>query len=317
MRALLQTAALVGLSLNISLPAIPRLAEAAPSQNLALGPEAQLLARGGGRGGGGRIGGGGRSSGGFSGGSRNYGRSGSSTRSSSAGRTGFGSYSNGGSAYRGSSRPTGGFSSGNKPTAGRQQTRQSTAGERQGQRTERTNSRQENRTERSGNRQDQRTDRSTNRQEQRSDRVSDRSDVRRNRADNRWDNNWAGWARPGWGYARPWNYGWYGGGNAWPWWGVGVGFGALATAAVINDAVDDAISTQVTYITVPETSYSLYYSSIEPLNEDTVTFAVNTGSGVVEMRADCRQGTLNDEVPRTQAEAQLLNAACEVAFGKG
>lgn len=317
MRNLLRRGTGIALGLSLSLQALPGLAGSLSPQSQELGAEQEQLARGG-RGGGGRGGGsrGGRS---FSGGGSNYGRSGGASRSSSVGRTGFGNYSNGGSAYRGSSKPAGGFSSGSKQSVGgsrqsqlganasnRQQSRQATAGDRQGQRTDRTDIRQDNRTERS-----------SNRQGQRSERVSDRTDVRRDRADNRWDNYWSGWARPGWGYARPWNYGWYGGGNAWPWWGAGAAFGALATAAIIDEAVDDAISTQTTTIVVPDTSYSLYYSSIEPVNDDAVTFAVDMGSGVVEMTADCRQGTLDSQVPRTQAEAQLLNAACEVAFGKG
>ena len=293
MRNLLRRGTGIALGLSLSLQPLPGLAGSLSPQSQELGAEQEQLARGG-RGGGGRGGGfsGGGSRGGrsFSGGGSNYGRSGRASRSSSAGRTGFGNYSNGGSAYRGSSRPAGGFSSGSRPSAGA--TRQSQRG---------TGA----------------SNRQQNRQGQRSERVSDRTDVRRDRADNRWDNYWSGWARPGWGYARPWNYGWYGGGNAWPWWGAGAAFGALATAAIIDDAVDDAISTQATTIVVPDTSYSLYYSSIEPVNDDAVTFAVDTGSGVVEMTADCRQGTLDSQVPLTQAEAQLLNAACEVAFGKG
>jgi hypothetical protein len=96
---------------------------------------------------------------------------------------------------------------------------------------------------------------------------------------------------------------------------VAWGVGTLATAAIITDLVDDAINDQVTSITVPDTSYELYYPSIEPTSSDAVSFAVDTGSGVVQMTADCRQGTLDGRVPATAAEAQLLNAACEVAYG--
>lgn len=324
MSALLRAGTCIALGLSLNLQPWPGLTDSLSLQPQALGPEQELHARGA-RGGGGR-------GGGFSGGA---------SRSSARGRTGFGGYSNGGSAYRGSRTPSGGFSSGSKPSAAgsrqsqrgatasdRQQSRQATTADRQGQRTGRQEQRTDQRTDRQSqrtdrtdnrqdNRQDNRTERSSNRQEQRTDRVSDRTDVRRDRVDNRWDNYWSGWARPGWGYARPWNYGWYGGWTIWPWWGVGAGFGALATAAIINDAVDDAISNEVTSLVVPETTYLLYYTSIEPVNDDAVTFAVDVGSGVVEMTADCREGTLNGQVPRTQAEAQLLNAACEVAFGKG
>jgi len=73
-----------------------------------------------------------------------------------------------------------------------------------------------------------------------------------------------GWARPGWGVARPWNTGWYGGWSnpPWGWWGARAavwGIGTLATAAVINNAVDAAINSQVSYIVVPNTSYQLLY----------------------------------------------------------
>ncbi len=312
---------LAALSLSLALPPLPLLASGSPAAEPAAAPEPALVARG--------RGGGGRSGGGRSGGGRSYGRS-SGSRSSGSGRTGFASYSNGGSAYRGSSKPAGGFSNGSKPAASgtrqtqrsqnattRQQGRQDQAGNRQGQRTDQRSGRQGERTDRTDIRQDNRTDRGTNRQDQRSDRVSDRTDVRGDRVDNRWDNTWSGWARPGWGYARPWNYGWYGGVSSWPWWRPGVGIAAVASAAIITDAVDDAISNQVTYIEVPDTSYELYYTSVEPVNNDAVTFAVDTGSGVVEMTADCRQGTLDGRVPQSQAEAQLLNAACEVAFGSG
>jgi hypothetical protein len=62
-------------------------------------------------------------------------------------------------------------------------------------------------------------------------------------------NLYPGWARPGWGVARPWNYGWYGGWATptWGWWGARAaawGVATLATAAIINDAVDDAVVTR-------------------------------------------------------------------------
>jgi hypothetical protein len=48
-----------------------------------------------------------------------------------------------------------------------------------------------------------------------------------------------GWARPGWGYARPWNVGWYGGfgAPAWGWWGPcgGCGLPPGATARAGSD----------------------------------------------------------------------------------
>ncbi|MCU0528797.1 MAG: hypothetical protein MUD04_04740 [Cyanobium sp. Prado107] len=346
MNRVLRLGTVVGLTLSLAVEPLPllagsRLTAEAPAVHADL-----LLARGGGgggRGGGGRGGGGGRS----------YGRSSGGGRSSSSGRTGFGNYSNGGSAFRGSSKPAGGFSSGSKKggttgsrqfqggqeasltrrqnTSSRQQGRQDLAGDRQGQRTDQRSDRQGQRADQRGDRQgertdrteirqENRTDRSRNRQDERSDRVSDRTDLRRDRSDNRWDNYWSGWARPGWGYARPWNYGWYGGWSSppWGWWGASAaawGVTALTTAAIIDSAVDDAIADQVTYIAVPNTSYELYYPSVEPAGSQGVTFVVNTDTGTVEMTADCEQGTLDGRAPRTAQEAELLNAACVVAYG--
>jgi hypothetical protein len=33
------------------------------------------------------------------------------------------------------------------------------------------------------------------------------------------------------------------------------------------------------------------------------------------MRADCRHGTLNGNTPNTRGEAELMHAACQVAYG--
>ncbi len=334
----LGTAACLGLAL--ALPPIDSAAASGLNSADAGSVEFQIARGGGGRGGGGSRGGGGggRSSGG--------GRSGGSS-----GRTGFSTYSGGGSSFRGSQKPSGGWSSGSSRASSPRSTstgssrsvsgqgqRQTNAGARQSDRsttqadrrdasTSRQQGRQDNaggrqdqRTDRTDTRQSSRTDRSTDRQDNRSDRVSDRTDLRGDRADNRWDNTWSGWARPGWGAARPWAYGWYGGWSSppWGWWGarsVAWGVGALATTAAITSLVDDAIDNQVTYIEVPETSYELYYPSVEPVGTDSITFAANSGSNLVEFTADCKQGTLNGRTPETAEEAQLLNAACQVAYG--
>lgn len=129
-----------------------------------------------------------------------------------------------------------------------------------------------------------------------------------------------GWARPGWGVARPWNYGWYGVSTtpAWGWWGARAalwGVGTLATAAIINNAVDDAISDNYTTIVVPNSNYSLYYGSIQPSGQSAVSFVVQADGNDYQLSADCNAGTINGEEPKTVAQAELLNAACQVAFG--
>jgi len=129
-----------------------------------------------------------------------------------------------------------------------------------------------------------------------------------------------GWARPGWGVARPWNYGWYGGWStpAWGWWGARAalwGVGTLATAAIINNAVNDAIADNDTTIIVPNSNYSLYYGSIQPIGQSSVSFVVQADGNDYQLSADCNAGTINGEEPKTAGQAELLNAACQVAFG--
>jgi hypothetical protein len=137
---------------------------------------------------------------------------------------------------------------------------------------------------------------------------------------NRWDDRWPGWVRPGWGLARPWGWGWYRAGSApaWGWWGsrsLAWGIGTLATASVINAAVNDALAASRTTIVVPDTGYSLYCNSITPTGADTLSFSAGNGQTTWELTADCRQGWLNGGVPASSAQAQLLNAACQVAYG--
>ncbi|MEB3353387.1 MAG: hypothetical protein VKM34_04025 [Cyanobacteriota bacterium] len=258
---------------------------------------------------------------------------GSRTRASK-GASGF--RSSGSGLNRGASKPSGGWASkssqkggpsldsrnrsdsrqgrGNDDRSGNRSERAERAGDRGDNRNQRRDDRTATRDDRSGNRDDRRDDRW--------DRRDDRWDDRGNRWDRRWDrwDNYPGWARPGWGYARPWNYGWYGGwaSPSWGWWGASAaawGVTTLATAAIINAAVDDAVSSHTTTIVVPNTDYRLLYGSVEPLNEESVSFSVESGDREVAMNADCKRGTLDGRNPSTAQEAELLNAACQVAFG--
>lgn len=133
-------------------------------------------------------------------------------------------------------------------------------------------------------------------------------------------NLYPGWARPGWGVARPWNYGWYGGWAAptWGWWGARAaawGVGALATAAVINNAVDDAVDDHLSYIVVPNSDYQLLYGTVQPTSGSSITFDVTVNGKSYQLTADCKSGYLNGAEPSNAAEAELLNAACQVAYG--
>lgn len=194
----------------------------------------------------------------------------------------------------------------------------------------RVRDRAEDRWDRTRDRVDDRWDRARDRADDRWDRTRDRLDDRWDRVDRRvdraidriddWDDHWPGWVRPGWGVARPWTYGWYGGWSSppWGWWGarpVAWGLGSLAAAAVINDAVNDAIATSRTTILVPQTGYTLYYKSVQPSSDRQLSFVAGNGQTRWTMQADCRNGLLNNQPPATASQAQLLNAACQVAFG--
>jgi hypothetical protein len=241
-------------------------------------PAAVEIARGGGGHGGGH-GGGGRAA----------------SRGGSGARTGFSS-----------------FSGGSNRSSLRLETRPA---ERSG----RVDTRQGNRTDRTDLRQSNRTDRTDLRQGNRSDRVNDRNRTRR-QAINTWDRNRPNWVNNNWNVNRPWRYGWYGGStwNNWGWWpgrAAAWGLGSLATFAVIDSLVDSAVNNETSYIVVPDSDYSLYYSSVQPTG-DLVSFQADDGSNTLTFRADCRSGTLNGYPPQNADEAQLLNAACQVAFGQ-
>lgn len=306
----------------LTLPALP--ADAA--QEL-LGPrgslaESQDLIAKGGRGGGGGRAGGSRGGGG-------------SRSRASKGASGF--KSSGSSLNRGSKKPSGGWTSKANQKGGPSldkrkgsDSRQASKGD--GRRDDRSGNRNNRQEDRNTNKNDRRDDRAKNRDDRRDDNRKDRDkrqDDRWDRRDDRWDDrakhwdrwdNYPGWARPGWGYARPWNYGWYGGWATpgWGWWGasaVAWGVTSLATAAIINAAVDDAVDSHTTTIVVPNTDYRLLYGSVEPVNDQTVSFSIESGDREVALNADCKRGTLDGRNPSTSAEAELLNAACQVAFG--
>ena len=132
-----------------------------------------------------------------------------------------------------------------------------------------------------------------------------------------------GWARHDWQRHRPWNHGWYGRGwygsvPPWGWWSpqaAAWGVSSLATAAMINSAVTAAIDAQQSTIVVPESNYRLDYGSIQVPSDSVATFVVERDGRSFSMDADCRDGELNGYAPNDAAEAQLLNAVCQVAFG--
>ena len=134
-----------------------------------------------------------------------------------------------------------------------------------------------------------------------------------------WDNDWPGWVRPGWGLARPWRTGWYGSWSRppWGWWGgrsLAWGVGSLATTAAIASAVNAAIEASQPTIVVADSGYNLHYPTVAPSGEQSVRFTASTGEQTFEATADCDAGTLNGREPTSAAQAELVNAACQVAF---
>ncbi|WP_413743592.1 hypothetical protein [Synechococcus sp. MIT S9451] len=322
------------LSLILSLQPTAAVAVMATSVEAPTGPtsEIELAQRrgggGGSRGGRSRGGGGSRGGGSRAGGSRS---SGARSSRGSGGRTGFSSYSGSGSRTAGANR-SGSRSSTRQSTRQSNQgtrqtnrqstrsTRQSNQGSRQTNRQGTRNTRQTDRNNAINTRQDGRSNRTNTRQNNRTDRVNTRNDSYRKAANN-WDRYGRGWySNNGWSNNRPWNHGWYGGStwNNWGWYpgrAAAWGLASMATFGVINNLVNSAQSNEVSYIVVPDSDYSLYYPSVTA-SGDVITFEADNGYDTVRYSANCQQGSLNGGSPQDANEAQLLNAACQVAFGQ-
>ena len=127
------------------------------------------------------------------------------------------------------------------------------------------------------------------------------------------------WWRSGWRRARPWRYGWYNSGPArWSWWNrssIGWGITSLTSAALIAAAIDNAINDDRPTVTVNDSPYDLVYGSVQATGDQTATFSFTLAGNAYQASADCGSGLLDGQAPDSPEEAQLLNAACEVAFG--
>ena len=138
-----------------------------------------------------------------------------------------------------------------------------------------------------------------------------------NRDYNGWNRNWSNGGY--WG-SRPWNTGWYRGWGNWGWWGASSaawGVAGLATGAVIGGLVDAAANAQSPVIMVPNTTYELNYGSVEAVGNYGVSFSYLVNGTQLMGAANCQQGLLNGQTPNNANSAQLLNAACQVAYGSG
>ena len=120
-----------------------------------------------------------------------------------------------------------------------------------------------------------------------------------------------GWAAGGYWAARPWAYGWYGA-RPLAWWGTA----ALASTAAVTSAVDAAAAQQTVWITVPQTALQLNYASVQAVGDGGVRFTYLAAGASFSATGDCRQGLLNGTTAQGDS-AQLLHAACQVAYGAG
>jgi hypothetical protein len=132
-----------------------------------------------------------------------------------------------------------------------------------------------------------------------------------------WNNSWADGGY--WG-SRPWGYGWYNWGpDTWGWWGntsLGWGLASLAGADVITSLVNAASEQQSPVIAVPNSDYQLNYATVDSVGSSGADFSYAVASSPpIKGAANCQQGLLDGQVPSTAAQAQLLNAACQVAYG--
>jgi hypothetical protein len=121
-----------------------------------------------------------------------------------------------------------------------------------------------------------------------------------------------GWAGGGYWAARPWPYGWYGA-RPLAWWGAA----AVATStAAVTRAVDAATAAQTVWIAVPQTALQLNYASVQAVGDGGVRFSYLAAGGSYSASGDCRNGLVNGTAAQGDA-AQLLHAACQVAYGAG
>ena len=120
-----------------------------------------------------------------------------------------------------------------------------------------------------------------------------------------------GWAAGGYWATRPWAYGWYGA-RPLAWWGTA----AVVSTAAVTSAVDAAVAAQTVWIAVPQTGLQLNYASVQAAGDSGVRFTYLAGGVSFSASGDCRNGLLNGMAVQGD-NAQLLNVACQVAYGAG
>ena len=85
---------------------------------------------------------------------------------------------------------------------------------------------------------------------------------------------------------------------------------------MITNLVNNASEQQSSVIDVPDSDYQLNYATVDSVGSGGADFSYAVaGSAPLKGAANCKQGLLGGQVPSTAAQAQLLNAACQVAYG--
>ena len=59
----------------------------------------------------------------------------------------------------------------------------------------------------------------------------------------------------------------------------------------------------------------MFYGTELPSEGESVTFVVQANNTDYQLDANCKKGTLNSQEPMKIEEAELINAACQVAYG--
>jgi hypothetical protein len=78
-----------------------------------------------------------------------------------------------------------------------------------------------------------------------------------------------------------------------------------------------AVDAKQNTIAVSDSVNQLMYGSLSVPSDRQVTFEVLRNGERSSMTADCQNGRLNGSDPSSAGAAQLLHAACQVAFGPG
>jgi hypothetical protein len=79
--------------------------------------------------------------------------------------------------------------------------------------------------------------------------------------------------------------------------------------------VDQAIAAKSTVFAVPGSAYQLDYGSLQAVDPYGASFTYLAAGAPLAAQVDCQQGWLNGIPPSNADQAQLLNAACVVAYG--